>query len=159
MSAVTQRVDTPRGGYEVRIGDGILDDLGAAMRGLSDAATAAVVTDERVIGLYGSRVERSLTKAGYRVVTYAVPPGEGSKSWSHAGQLLEWLSEQGIARDDVVVAVGGGVVGDLAGFCAATYMRGVDVVQVPTTLLAQVDSSIGGKTAVDLAGGKNLAGA
>ena len=153
------RVETPRGAYEVFIGDGLLDDLGTTVKRLTDAATAAVVTDENVMRLYGSRVERSLAGAGFRVIIRAVPAGETSKDWATAGGVLEWLADEGVGRDDVVVALGGGVVGDLAGFCASAYMRGVDVVQVPTTLLGQVDSAIGGKTAVDLPGGKNLAGA
>jgi 3-dehydroquinate synthase len=147
------------GTYEVRVGPGLLDGLGEIVRSVTAAPTAALVSDETVMGVYGEQVERALTNAGLRVERFGVRAGEASKSWGSAGALLEAFSERGLCRDDVVIALGGGVVGDLAGFCAATYMRGIGLVQAPTTLLAQVDSSIGGKTGVDLPRGKNLAGA
>lgn len=159
MSAVPLRVSTPGGGYDVRVGNGLIDGIGRALFQMTEARKVAVVSDDTVLSLFGSRVERSLTASGFHVVVETVPPGEGSKTWETAGRLLERLARHGLARDDIIVALGGGVIGDLAGFCAATYMRGVDVVQVPTTLLGQVDSAIGGKTAVDLEAGKNLAGA
>jgi 3-dehydroquinate synthase len=118
-----------------------------------------VVTDDVVGPLYRRRIVPSLVAAGIRTSEHTVPAGERSKSWERAGALLEHFAASGLDRTSAVVALGGGVVGDLAGFCAATYMRGIPVVQVPTTLLAQVDSAIGGKTAVDLDAGKNLAGA
>ena len=159
MSGDVLRVGTHGAGYDVLVEPGALSRVGEVTRELTGAGTAALVTDETVAALYGARVRASLGSAGLGVVSRSVPPGEGSKSWECAGELLEWLAASRIERDDVVVALGGGVVGDLAGFCAATYMRGIALVQVPTTLLGQVDSAIGGKTAVDLAAGKNLAGA
>jgi 3-dehydroquinate synthase len=153
------RVAVPGGAYEVTIGSGLLDRLGGLMRSVTAAARCALVTDDAVGPLYGLRAADALREAGFEPVLFTVRAGERSKSWSEAGRLLEGLSEAGMGRDCVVVALGGGVVGDLAGFCAATYLRGVPVVQVPTTLLAQVDSAIGGKTGVDLPLGKNLAGA
>jgi 3-dehydroquinate synthase len=159
MRETTLTVDSGSGGYEVRIGAGLLDRMGDAVRAVSHAPRAALVADSNVMRLFGERAGRALEGAGLRVVPVEIPAGETSKSWERAGAVIEAFSESGIARDDVVIALGGGVVGDLAGFCAATYMRGVGVVQVPTTLLAQVDSSIGGKTGVDLPRGKNLAGA
>jgi 3-dehydroquinate synthase len=129
------------------------------VRERSDAVRCALVTDDVVGPLLAARVETSMRAAGFDPLTVWVPAGESSKSWAEAGRLLEAFSEAELGRDSLVVALGGGVVGDLVGFAAATYLRGVPVVQVPTTLLAQVDSAIGGKTAVDLPRGKNLAGA
>jgi 3-dehydroquinate synthase len=159
---VTRRtiaVSSPCGSYEVVIGPGVLDSLGETARSVSAARVAVVVADDTTGELFGQRATASLENAGIRVERLTVPAGEPSKTWRHAGDVLEGLSERGIARDDLLVALGGGVVGDLAGFCAATYMRGVGLIHVPTTLLAQADSSIGGKTGVDLPRGKNLAGA
>lgn len=154
---ITVRV--PGGSYGVRISPGALEELGAVVRAACAASTCALVTDTGAGPLYAGRAGGSLKAAGLGVASFTVPSGERSKSWAEAGRLLEAFSEAGLGRDSVVVALGGGVVGDLAGFCAATYLRGVPVVQVPTTLLAQVDSAIGGKTGVDLPRGKNLAGA
>jgi 3-dehydroquinate synthase len=153
------RVTVPGGAYDVLVGRGLLDGLGAAVRQRSGAVLCALVTDDVVGPLFASRAEASLRAGGIEPITMWVHAGERSKSWSEAGRLLEEFSESGLGRDALVVALGGGVVGDLAGFVAATYLRGVPVVQVPTTLLAQVDSAIGGKTGVDLPRGKNLAGA
>jgi len=155
----TLRVTLPAGSYDVVVEDGLIASVGRRIAALTDAARIALVTDTHVDGLFGDVVARSLADAGLAVDRLTVIPGEGSKSWDVAGGLLQSMSEAGIRRGDAVVALGGGVVGDLAGFCAAVYMRGVAVVQVPTTLLAQVDSAIGGKTGVDLPRGKNLAGA
>jgi 3-dehydroquinate synthase len=159
MSPRTIEVASPHGAYGMLVGPGVLGELGRTARSVSAARVAALVTDETTGQLFGDRATASLESAGLRVERLSVPPGETSKSWMRAGELLERLSERRIARDDLIVALGGGVVGDLAGFCAATYMRGVGLVHAPTTLLAQVDSSIGGKTGVDLPRGKNLAGA
>jgi len=145
--------------YEVVLGGGLLDELGWRVRSVAPASSVAVVSDETVWSLYGSRALASLEAAGCAVSVHTVPAGEASKSWETAGRTLESLAAAGLDRGSLVVALGGGVVGDLAGFCAATFMRGVALVQVPSTLLAQVDSAIGGKTGVDLAAGKNLAGA
>lgn len=145
--------------YDVLIGHGLLDGLGALVAGAVGARTAAIVSDDAVFALYGKRAAASLEQAGFRVVSFVFPHGENSKNLTVYGHVLNFLCENHVSRTDVVVALGGGVVGDLAGFAAATYLRGIQFVQVPTTLLAMVDSSVGGKTAVDLDGGKNQAGA
>lgn len=145
--------------YDVVIGTGLIDEVGPRIRDVLGVRSVAVVTDDVVGPLFRRRVVPSLAAAGIRTSEHTVPSGERSKSWERAGALLERFAASGLDRSSAVVALGGGVVGDLAGFCAATYMRGIPVVQVPTTLLAQVDSAIGGKTAVDLDAGKNLAGA
>lgn len=144
--------------YDVLIGHGLLDELGTLAAGVVDAKTAAIVSDDSVFALYGGRVAAALERAGLRVVSFVFPHGESSKNLTVYGQVLNFLCENRISRTDVVVALGGGVVGDLAGFTAATYLRGIRFIQVPTTLLAMVDSSVGGKTAIDLPAGKNLAG-
>jgi shikimate kinase / 3-dehydroquinate synthase len=135
------------GDYPVYVGSGVLGGAGRPLGGRS-----FLVTDERVGALYGAR-------AGDVAATIAIPPGEESKTWDQAGRVLRGLAAAGMEHGDHVLALGGGVVGDLAGFCAATYQRGVAVVQLPTTLVAQVDSAYGGKTGVDLPEGKNYAGA
>lgn len=159
MSRVRVPVAVPGANYDVVIGGGVLDDLGATVSEATKAANIALVTDTKVAPLYGIKVTTQLARAGFNVTDLTVPSGESSKSWPMAGQLLEELAAKRLGRGDVVVALGGGVIGDLAGFAAAVYMRGIDFIQVPTTLLAMVDSSVGGKTAVDLAAGKNLVGA
>ncbi|MDZ4655505.1 MAG: 3-dehydroquinate synthase [Coriobacteriia bacterium] len=146
-------------GYKIHIGTGIVDSIGAIVAETTGSHRVALVTDSNVDGLLGDDVERSIETAGVVVRRVVVPAGERSKSWSEAGRIIDAFTNAGLDRRSAVVALGGGVVGDLAGFCAATYMRGIALVHVPTTLLAQVDSSIGGKTGVDLAAGKNLAGA
>lgn len=144
--------------YDVLIGHGLLDELGTLAAGVVDAKTAAIVSDDSVFALYGGRVAAALERTGLRVVSFVFPHGESSKNLTVYGQALNFLCENRVSRTDVVVALGGGVVGDLAGFAAATYLRGIRFIQVPTTLLAMVDSSVGGKTAIDLPAGKNLAG-
>ena len=155
----TVHVRVPDATYNVDIGAGALDQIGPMIRKLTQAESIALVTDETVAALLGMKVDTELAREGYRVLSLTVPAGESSKSWGVAGDLCEALAAGGLSRTDVVVALGGGVVGDLAGFAAAVYLRGIDFIQVPTTLLAMVDSSVGGKTAVDLRTGKNLAGA
>ena len=145
--------------YDVTISEGLIASVGRRAAEATGARRVGLVTDTTVDGLFGDATVASLQGADITVERLTVDPGEASKSWQVAGRLLERMSEAGLRRGDAVVALGGGVVGDLAGFCAAVYMRGIAVVQVPTTLLAQVDSSIGGKTGVDLPRGKNLAGA
>lgn len=145
--------------YDVLIGHGLLDELGTRAAGVVDAKTAAIVSDDSVFALYGKRAAAALERVGLRVISFVFPHGESSKNLTVYGQVLNFLCENRVSRTDVVVALGGGVVGDLAGFAAATILRGVDFVQIPTTLLAQVDSSVGGKVAIDLPAGKNLAGA
>lgn len=144
--------------YDIRIGSGALSALSATARDLKDCERALVISDENVGPAYGKLVKKRLEEAGFAVSDLLIAPGEKSKSLSLAGELWETISQYGFMRDDLIVACGGGVVGDLAGFVASTYMRGVDFIQVPTTLLAMVDSSIGGKTAVNLTSGKNLVG-
>ncbi len=154
------KVAAASGSYEVVIGPGVLDDVGVLMRIVADSArNVALITDMNVGHMYALAVERRLVQSGFDVHPLSVAAGEESKNWMLAGELLEALADLRLDRRDVVLALGGGVIGDLAGFVAATYLRGVDFVQVPTTLLAQVDSSVGGKTGVDLQAGKNLAGA
>ena len=145
--------------YEVLVERGLLERAGEETRGATKAGTAVLVAGENVLPLYGERVCRSLAEAGMRVLCFPVAPGEGSKTLETYGRLLGFLSENRVTRSDVLVALGGGVTGDLTGFAAATYQRGIDFVQIPTTLLAMVDSSVGGKTAVNLPSGKNQAGA
>lgn len=159
MSRVTIPVGVPGAAYNVEVGAGLLGEIGKMLAKLTESRRVALVTDETVAAHFGMAVDTSLARAGFRVNAFTVSPGETSKSWAIAGELLEELASAGIGRGGIVVALGGGVVGDLAGFVAATYLRGIDFVQVPTTLLAMVDSSVGGKTAVDLRAGKNLAGA
>ncbi len=144
--------------YDVCIGPGLLDELGSRVRAVTPAATAAIVSDDNVFPLYGQRAAASLEAAGFRVICHVVAHGEGAKSLPVYGELLHFLSVSRMTRGDVVIALGGGVVGDLAGFAAATYQRGIGFVQVPTTLLAAVDSSVGGKTAINLETGKNQVG-
>ena len=159
MPVIHVEVATPSGAYLVHIGEGLISNAGDLVRRAIGSRKVALITDENVAPRFAESVTGSLAVAGFDTHRITVPAGERSKSWELAGQLLEDMASAGLDRRDAVVALGGGVVGDLAGFCAATYMRGIDFVQIPTTLLAQVDSSVGGKTAVDLRAGKNLAGA
>ena len=146
--------------YDIHIAPGRLDDTGKLCQHVLPRATRlAVVTDDTVGGLYAHRLLQSLWARGYTASVISLPAGEQTKSLHNLGVLYDSFREMGLTRTDAVVALGGGVVGDLAGFAAATILRGVDFVQVPTTLLAQVDSSVGGKVAIDLPAGKNLAGA
>lgn len=146
--------------YDVRIGSGALAGLGEEVLRVAPGATAAaVITDTNVAPLYLQQCRDSLKDAGLRVIDITVPAGEESKNAQVLAEVWQALASKKLDRDCVVVALGGGVVGDLAGFAAATYLRGVGFVQVPTTLLAMVDSSVGGKAAIDLSQGKNLAGA
>ena len=145
--------------YEIHIAPGILDRCGEEIAAVTPSRRCCVVTDTNVQPLYGQRVLRSLEAAGFTPSVYVFPAGEESKNLATYGKILEFLAESRLSRSDFVVALGGGVVGDMAGFAAATYLRGIAYVQIPTTLLSQVDSSVGGKTALDLAAGKNLVGA
>ncbi|MDR0511686.1 MAG: 3-dehydroquinate synthase, partial [Treponema sp.] len=146
--------------YDINVAAGLLSTIGAKAREVfPKAETIAVVTDETVKALYLNTVEQSLTQQGFRAICFTLPGGESSKNAEHYISLLNWLAENRLTRTDAIVALGGGVVGDLAGFAAASYQRGIAVAQIPTTLLAMVDSSVGGKTAINLAAGKNLAGA
>ena len=144
--------------YPGYAGWGILDELGPRMRGLGLSGAAYVVADRAVFSLYGRRVMASLKGAGFAVDHRFVEPGEASKSLESARDVYDWLAQRRAERGHCLVALGGGMAGDLAGFVAATYLRGMPFVQVPTTLLAMVDASIGGKVAVNLPAGKNLVG-
>lgn len=148
-------VRTSVGEYPVISGHGLLGNFAELSGVCGGGRKAAVITDDNVAPLYLSDLLATLPEDTPR---YVVPHGEQSKNWELAGKLLDWLASVDFCRDDTVIALGGGVVGDLAGFVASVYMRGVPYVQVPTTLLAAIDSSVGGKTAVDLKAGKNLAG-
>ena len=145
--------------YDIHIGSGLLSSLGVLAGKLGSAEAVCIVSDSNVWPLYGEAASGSLANAGFRVVSYVFPAGEESKNGQTYLELLNFLAESKLTRSDLIVALGGGVVGDLAGFAAATYLRGIRFIQVPTTLLAAVDSSVGGKTAIDLPAGKNLAGA
>lgn len=156
----TLTVALPGREYDILIGQGLLDQAGERCRAvLPRAERLFIVTDSNVAPLYLERVEESLAAAGFRTASRTIPAGESSKSPERLAELWEEMMAFGLTRTDAVAALGGGVVGDLAGFAAATVLRGVAFLQIPTTLLAQVDSSVGGKVAVDLRAGKNLAGA
>ena len=156
MTTVTVRASRP---YEVTIGRGLLDTVGRQAAGQWKGRSAAVVSDSTVAPLYLNRVKDSLERAGFRVHSFVFPAGEDQKNGGTYLKLLEFLAARRLTRADGLIALGGGVVGDLAGFAAATFLRGIGFLQLPTTLLAAVDSSVGGKTAIDLTNGKNLAGA
>ena len=145
--------------YEVRVGRGLIDRAGVEIAPLLARRRAAVITDETVAALHLPRLIAALEAQGIAVATLALPAGEATKGWSQFTRCVEWLLEQKIERRDIVIAFGGGVIGDLVGFAAAVLRRGVRFVQVPTTLLAQVDSSVGGKTGINTPQGKNLVGA
>ena len=143
--------------YRILIGGGLLDRVGALIAEAATPSVAVVLTDDNVWSLYGERLEAALGDLPHRVLV--LPHGEQTKCVEQYARCLSFCAESGLTRGDLVLAFGGGVIGDLAGFVAATYMRGVRFVQIPTTLLAQVDSAVGGKTAIDLPEGKNLVGA
>ena len=155
-----KRIDVRAGKpYQVKIGRGLLRSCGAEMQGINLYGKIMIVTDDNVAPLYLQTVSESLKNCGFSVYSHTLPHGENSKNFDELVKLLNFTAHCGLTRSDTLVALGGGVVGDLCGFAAAIYMRGVHFVQLPTTLLAAVESSVGGKTAVDLTAGKNLAGA
>ena len=145
--------------YDIHIGSGLLSTIGAEVKKLGRVQKVCIVSESTVFPLYGSVVRNSLENAGFSVISHVFPAGEESKNPMVFLGLLNFLAENKLTRSDLIVALGGGVTGDLAGFAAATFLRGIRFVQVPTTLLAAVDSSVGGKTAIDLPAGKNLVGA
>ena len=145
--------------YDILIDKGLLESAGKLSATVKRPCRAAILTDLNVAPLYLARLEKSLRATGYEVVSYTIPAGESSKSAESYLAFLSFLAQNKITRSDCLFALGGGVVGDLCGFCAATYLRGVEFIQIPTTLLAMVDSSVGGKTAIDIPEGKNLVGA
>jgi 3-dehydroquinate synthase len=153
------RVDLAGRGYDIAIGPGLIDRAGEVSAKLLAAPKVIIVTDTVVAPLYGARLSASFAKAGVETATITVPAGESSKEYSAFGRLMNDLLDRRPDRRTTLVALGGGVVGDLAGFAAAVLLRGVDFIQVPTTLLAQVDSSVGGKTGINTRHGKNLVGA
>ncbi len=155
----TLRVALEGRAYDIEIGPGLLDQAGERLRRLAPRGFAPIVMDETVARLHGSRLKASLEACGLDCPAIVIPPGEAAKSFSGLEALCDRLLALGIERTDILVAFGGGVVGDLAGFAAAILKRGMDFVQIPTTLLAQVDSSVGGKTAIDTPRGKNMIGA
>lgn len=152
-------VDLGARSYEVRIGPGLIDAAGAQILPFLRRRKVAVVTDETVASLHLERLMASFAAQGITATALALPAGESTKGWPEFARTTEWLLEQKIERRDIVVAFGGGVIGDLAGFAAAVLRRGVRFVQIPTTLLSQVDSSVGGKTGINTVQGKNLVGA
>ncbi|MXO85098.1 3-dehydroquinate synthase [Altererythrobacter aurantiacus] len=145
--------------YDVVVEPDILPNFAAITDKLLKSDTVCVVADERAWAEHGRRLEASLAQGGREIALYEVASGEGSKSWSELEKLTDWLLEKGVERSDNVIAFGGGVVGDLTGFACSILKRGCGFIQVPTTLLAQVDSSVGGKTAINTKAGKNLVGA
>lgn len=145
--------------YDIHIGRDLLGSIGSLIQELGKAEKICIVSETTVWPLYGTIVTESLEKAGFSVCSFVFPAGEASKNGATFLELLNCLATGQLTRSDMIVALGGGVVGDLAGFAAASFLRGIRFVQVPTTLLAAVDSSVGGKTAIDLPAGKNLAGA
>ncbi len=155
----TVRVELGPRSYDVVIGAGLIVEAGERLAALFTGRPVTVVTDETVAGLYLGALEGSLGRAGIAHRSFTVPPGEASKSFDAYENLAEQILAAGIGRESIILALGGGVVGDLAGFLAATLLRGLDFVQLPTTLLAQVDSAVGGKTGIDTRQGKNLIGA
>lgn len=156
--AITIDIDTARP-YQVHVGTFLLEQAGPLVRATAGGTRAVIVTDTNVGPLYQMPVKQSLEASGYEVSICTFEAGEAHKRAETYIKILEFVAEHELSRSDVIVALGGGVVGDVAGFVAATYMRGCKFVQIPTSLLAMVDSSVGGKTAIDLVAGKNLAGA
>ena len=159
MMSNSVAVDLGSRSYEVRIGEGLIGRAGVEIAPLLRRKRVAVVTDATVAAAHLSALTGALEAEGIAVSALALPPGEATKGWENLARCTEWLLEAKIERKDVVVALGGGVIGDLVGFSAAILRRGVRFVQLPTTLLAQVDSSVGGKTGINTAQGKNLVGA
>lgn len=156
MKTITVNASTA---YNVIIGRHILREAGAQIRKVSRAEKTVIVSDSNVFPIYGEALRACLEQEGFTVGVYLFPAGEASKNSGTYMSILQYLADFGLTRSDLIVALGGGVTGDMAGFAAATYMRGIDFVQIPTSLLAMVDSSVGGKTAIDLPCGKNLVGA
>ena len=155
MTRIPVRASRP---YEVLIAPGLLERTGELLRPLTGAEKVALVCGDRVYPLYAARVVSALERAGFCVSVKLIPHGEENKTLAVYGEILDFMCQNELGREDLVIALGGGVTGDLAGFAAATYQRGCGFVQIPTTLLAAVDASVGGKCAVDLPGGKNQAG-
>ena len=156
MKKIRVNVSSP---YDVLIEKDSIKKCGKIISELTNAKKAAIITDDTVSELYGDIVEKSLSDSGFTTLKFVFPHGEASKNSVTLNKIYDFLCAGEITRHDIIIALGGGVTGDMAGFAAATYLRGIDFVQIPTTLLAQIDSSVGGKTAIDISGGKNLVGA
>ena len=159
MSIETLTVDLPDRVYDIAIGPGLLAEAGVRILPFLKRPKVTIITDETVASLHINTLQTGLSNAGISSTYIAMPAGEKTKSWNGLETVVEWLIEQRVERDDIVIAFGGGVIGDLAGFAAAILRRGVSFVQIPTSLLAQVDSSVGGKTGINSPLGKNLIGA
>jgi 3-dehydroquinate synthase len=159
MSIEALTVDLPDSAYDIAIGPGLLAEAGVRIMPFLKRPKVSIITDETVAALHMETLQTGLSNAGISSNYIAMPAGEKTKGWKGLETAVEWLIEQRVERDDIVVAFGGGVVGDLAGFAAAILRRGVNFVQIPTSLLAQVDSSVGGKTGINSPLGKNLIGA
>ncbi|SFK18549.1 3-dehydroquinate synthase [Marinilactibacillus piezotolerans] len=159
MPEITVAIPANETSYALKIEKKLLNKVGKEIAQIFNGSKIMVVTDETVHGYYGETVLNQLKTAGYDVQCIVLPPGEQTKAFSSMPNIYSQLIEFGLTRSDLIIALGGGVVGDITGFAAATYLRGISFVQIPTTLLAQVDSSVGGKVGVDLPEGKNLVGA
>ena len=153
------RVDLGERSYDILIGEGLLARAGALIGPFVSQSRVFVISDETVWSLHGEALRAGLSANGMTAIETVLPAGEGTKNWAQLGEVLDWLLAQGAGRDDALIAFGGGVIGDLTGLAASLMKRGMKFVQMPTTLLAQVDSSVGGKTAVNSGHGKNLVGA
>lgn len=145
--------------YNIEIAEGLLNGVGSKIRQITKAEKAVIITDSNVGPLYGDTLHKQLTEAGFDVTVLTFAAGEHSKNLTVLGNLYEGMAKGGLNRSDVLIALGGGVTGDMGGLAAATFLRGIDFIQIPTSLLAQIDSSVGGKVAIDLPQGKNLVGA
>ncbi|MCH4166488.1 MAG: 3-dehydroquinate synthase [Megasphaera sp.] len=152
-------IDLGKDSYDIHIEKGLLNQSGQYVRQLTEAERLAVITDDAVDALYGNQLQAALEQSGYEVHRIVFKAGEGSKNMTVLADLYQGLADAGITRSDAIITFGGGVPGDLGGLAAATYLRGIPFIQIPTTIIAQVDSSVGGKVAVDLPSGKNQAGA
>lgn len=155
----TVHVALDKRSYDIHVGSGLIAEAGSHLKPLLRRARTAIITDETVARLHLPTLQKSLEAASIRHDTLALPAGEGTKNFANLERVTGWLLDQGIERGDLVIALGGGVIGDLTGFAAAIARRGMDFAQIPTTLLSQVDSSVGGKTGINTPQGKNLAGA
>ncbi|WP_166415643.1 3-dehydroquinate synthase [Cochlodiniinecator piscidefendens] len=155
----TLRVALGERSYDIRIGSGLIEQAGAEIAPFLKRPKVAVVTDENVAAIHLNTLRDGLAQAGIEMVSLVLPAGEATKSWPQFSKTVEWLLESQVERNDVVIAFGGGVIGDITGFAAAVLRRGVRFIQIPTSLLAQVDSSVGGKTGINAPQGKNLIGA
>jgi 3-dehydroquinate synthase len=159
VTSQSVQVELPGREYDIQIGPGVLAQAGRRISEMTRRSHVTIITDETVAGLHLKTLQANLTASGLTSAALALPSGEATKCWAQLERSVEWLLSEKVERGDIVIAFGGGVIGDLAGFAAAVLRRGVRFVQIPTTLLAQVDSSVGGKTAINSPAGKNLVGA